>query len=486
MAKKEKNGLAGIIVGPLIVLAALLAIWKNETRFNYHRAAQQAAPTKDPSSLQDGQNFSYTATIDRQLELPGDYVESFTGYLVVYRTAEIYAWDRDEDDDGNVTWSRRWMTHLENNSRNSGLDQRLSGNTLLPESYELGSLVVDSRDLQFVDGTERIEVQQLVLNPTALTNQFAIQDQFFYLNKGSGRSIGDERVSYQGIPIPEQVTFFGRHVAGRGVADDRQRRTNWISLLIQDKGILHHLVGGDRDQALGTMKAHLIRVKWMVRAAATFATVFGFIITFSFFARFLFGIPLVGRIAQWGAFALGVAIGLPVALSTILLSYIISHPLLLLAMVGLLAVAVAWVIRKRSRGKQTQHAARNRLENRWGHRVDTEELKTQQFIELVLLAEADMQLDEGERKVLERWAARQGWDSDKVAQMIEVAKQRRAAAPPVTTSKDRLRTLIEMSLADGTLSPFEIRTISQAARNVGYNQRDLNRLIEQLKHDLSA
>ncbi|MCR9294835.1 MAG: hypothetical protein NXI32_19110 [bacterium] len=156
MARRNKNSAAGVIVGPVVALLAMVALWKNETRFDYYRAASRTPVVSLIDQAPTDKSFCYTGPMNLDLEIRGDYIEAFVGELVVYRQAEIYCWDRDEDSDGDVTWNMEWMSSVESNSRNSGIRQELESKTLLPPSYLVGDLAVDSGRLEFVDATHRI------------------------------------------------------------------------------------------------------------------------------------------------------------------------------------------------------------------------------------------------------------------------------------------------------------------------------------------
>ena len=120
MAEKKDSKWLGLMIGPLISCCAVVALWKNETRFDYHRAAAATDSVQSPRDATNGQLISLTGPMDQSLTIQGTYVDSFTGYLQVRRVAEIYAWDREEDSDDGVTWTLRWMSSVEGNSRNSG------------------------------------------------------------------------------------------------------------------------------------------------------------------------------------------------------------------------------------------------------------------------------------------------------------------------------------------------------------------------------
>ena len=144
MAKKNKKGggCALIVIGPMLVFFSIAALWKNETRYDFHKAARKTTPVADANAANENMLLSLTGDMDQGLTMRGKYVEEFRGYLTVQRNAEIYAWDRDEDD-GEVKWSRRWMSHVESNSRNNGIRQQLNSGNFNPPRYSVGDLEVD-------------------------------------------------------------------------------------------------------------------------------------------------------------------------------------------------------------------------------------------------------------------------------------------------------------------------------------------------------
>ena len=115
MSNNKKKG-NPIVMGVMMLGGAIAALWQNEFRFDYHKAASETVFVEHISSLEDNAIFSHTGDMDQSLTLKGEYAQEFIGYLIVMRRTEIYAWDRDEDDNG-VTWSKEWMSNLESKSR---------------------------------------------------------------------------------------------------------------------------------------------------------------------------------------------------------------------------------------------------------------------------------------------------------------------------------------------------------------------------------
>lgn len=475
MERESKNSWVGFFIGSILVFIALGAIWKNESRFDYHQAAKKTQAVNSPQDLLPAQRFSYTERMDPELVLPGDYVEAFTGYLMVRRSAEIYAWDKDTDSDNNVTWSRRWMSSVENNSRNQGISQQLSSRTFTADEYQLGALTIDGLRIEFVDPTVTIAPFGLQVTHPALR----VQGDYLYLLKGQADKIGDERIRYSGIPVPATATYFGKADSGRGVADTSQARTGMINALIQDSGVLHHIVAGDRETALATMAAHISRLKWIVRGVASLAVVIGFSMLFGSMLGFLYSIPVIGSLARSGSFLLSLVLALPLILITMLGGYLFSNPLVLVAVVVLIG---GGLFALGQRKKATQRAVSQQLENQYGAKLQTLDLTELEFIGLATLAFSDGHLDPKEEQFLRRWSRKQGWNDARFTAMLAKANQMGTSDPQSgSDSEEQLKNLIRLALADGDLSRSELNVIQNAAKRLGFDQGRIVQLVQQVQ-----
>jgi len=477
MAKKNKSG-CGFIVGPVLILIAMVALWKNETRFDYHHAAKKTTPVSSLSVAKPADLISWTGAMDQNLTLEGHYVEDFTGHLVVYRRAEIYCWDRDEDEDGDVTWDLDWQGGVQSNARNTHVTQELRGDTILPPSYEVGGLTLQSERIEFVDPTESIPIAQLSLS--GQEPRLETRENTFYLSKGQPDRLGDERLSYTAIPVPSPATWFGHYTGTQGVADTTHQRSGLLNEMIQDTGILHHLVAGTRPEALASMKKHIQRLKWIIRVVGTVAVWFGFLALFAGLLKFLFHIPVIGRMASRGAFLLSFVVGIPVAMFTIIAGFIAGHPVLLfvLLFLALLVVGIGLVVARR--GKRTQQALKSQLEAQHGHALESDEMKELEYMELAQLAGAEQGIGAQEEEFLNSWGAKHGWDTEKQQSMLARAKE---TQPEQSSDRGRshLENLIRLAIADGELTPFEMRSIQTAAANADFDAAAVRTLMAEVR-----
>ena len=231
MSKKNRK-LAGIIIGPVLVIGGLIALLENESRFNYYEAARDTTPIQLIND-NTGQTISYTNDLDTTIPIPGDYVEEFTSYLLIERRAEIYSWDESTDSDGNTEWNLGWYSHLDNNHRNNGLEQKLRSGDLYPDKYVVGDMTISPRKIHFVDDDVNVPLNNLALSSKGKEIGLTRTSNYFYLHKGRSDNLGDERISYDGIPVSKVASYFGLVSGGQGVGKQIRMlvRMAWVLFL---------------------------------------------------------------------------------------------------------------------------------------------------------------------------------------------------------------------------------------------------------------
>ena len=470
--RKNKKG-SGILFGLVMVGLSIGAIWKNEHRFDYFKAARDAAPVETVDHLASGTLFSHSGAMDQSLTLEGKYVRSFQGYLEIDRVAEIHAWDRDEDDDG-VSWSMRWMSYLQDNERNTGLEKRFKSATIAPSTYRIADLSVDSKKIQFVDPGQSIPPAGLTLTSLGKEQGLVPGDDYFHLAKGAPEQLGDERISYRGIPVPEVATYFGKWGGGTGVAHQTEVEKGFISGIIQDKGILHHLVAGPRETALATLKRHLARLKMIVRIVALAACTLGGGILFGSLTRFLVFVPFFGPFFNQVTGWLGMLVGFLLGVITLALAYLTSQPWILASFAGVLAAALVLLgINATRKRRRIQRNVAHTL----GHTPSPAELKELEFIQLWSLAGSNGAITPDEQGRLDRLIRKNGWSPATVTGLTQRAERERAA----TSDREKLENLIRYSLADGRIDRKELKSLQSAASWIGVDRKDLRTLMTRVQ-----
>ena len=129
-----------LLVPPIVFCGAVLALWNNEGRFDYHAAAKDTRPIESLASAAEGSTVSYTNSLNTD-PIEGYYVKDIYGFYVVERSAEIYAWE--ECDDESLSLCLEWSSYLAYNSRNNGVSQVMESADLYPSYYELNDLYID-------------------------------------------------------------------------------------------------------------------------------------------------------------------------------------------------------------------------------------------------------------------------------------------------------------------------------------------------------
>ena len=478
MAKMKKKG-NPILFGITLLGGAIAALWQNEHRFDYYKAAEATEVAESVDGLMPDQLFSHTGKMNQDLTLKGQYVRSFQGFLEVRCSAEIYAWDRDEDDDG-VSWSKKWMSYLQDNDRNEGLSKHLRSDTFHPEIYEVAELTIARKDIQFVEKRKRIPISKLQLTKKGRKKNLAVQGEYFYLTKDDegegemGEDLGDERLSFRGLPVPETATYFGKWGEDCAVAHQAEKKEGMISGIISDKGILHHLVAGERETALGSIKAHLARLKKIMRIVGLIVASIGGGVFFSSLTRFLLFIPLVGplisRVSGW----LGMGIGFILGLITLVIAFLTSQPLILATFLMALVAGFFFLWRNASRKRKR---VQEQLSKTLGYEPSQNELAELEFTALWQLMASDGAITAPEKKQLNKWTKRHRWS----AEQVETLTQRAEAELSQTNPKENLKSLIRFTLADGSINRTEMKSLEQAATKIGIPKPHLSLLINQVQ-----
>ena len=519
MSKKKNSKLASILIGPVLIIGGILALWENEGRFNYFEAAKDAVVISSPLQYA-GEAVSYTSDLDMTIPIEGEYVVRFESYHVINRRAQIYSWDEDTDSDGHTTWRKRWSSSLESNSRNSGLQQRLSSTHLYPEKYSLGELVISPTDIHFVDEYSPGRHYTLERSQKARSLGLDWRSGYLYLDKGRSDKLGDERISYRGIPNAEVASYFGVVEGEKGVGRQFEENNGIISGIIANDGILHHLVNGERDESLIKIEADFTRTVWYTRLGGTAAIIFGINTFLSAFMSLLYRIPLFGNLVEYSVFVISLLLGLPIAL-IVIFSSLVVHNLVSIALPVFIIVggAVYFVRRSRATGRNARRVLSSRLSEReseasprqhqpyaatsdlektsglasrrQGGTADEEgdfvfEIGHESlpkieriFLHLATMALADGGLKKRENKMLVNWGVDNGVEKERIKELFIQAKS--AEVDMGETSRTDLELLACMALVDGELSRSEWKLLTKIAEKMGVPGLELRNIINDIE-----
>ncbi|WP_425398885.1 TMEM43 family protein [Aeoliella sp.] len=484
-SKKKNNPFAAFLIGPIFVCVGVLALWENEGRFNFYKAAKNAtvAPAGDAPV---GEPFATTDALDTQIPIAGHYVEQFVGFHRVNRHATIWSWEKDEDSDGNTTWDLGWHSSVESNSRNSGIRQTLRSDTLYPPKYQLGELEIDPADIHLVDSSETIRAGSLKMVDAGRQQNLRVAGEYFFKGRGSINSPkeGDERLGYTGIPNAATASYFGMIEGDRARGKKYDIRQSFLSGIIQNDGVLHHLVNGDRDTALASVKSYFSKVMWFTRLGGTAAVVIGVMIFIGGFASLLYRIPILGRVVGWAVFGVSLVVGLTLSLLVMITSALVHHPIAQALPVAVVIAGIVWLVRSRRKAKQNVQTALTHYQQAHASDVDdgfdldgpgmSTGLAEKTFGNLAKLA-LEGGLSKQENRFLVKWAEKNGIDAERMKQLYDEAKQ--DSTPARAADRNDFVLLVCLAMADGTLSAREQSVLKRMAKHLGLSTDEVRKIV---------
>lgn len=512
MSGRRNTLILAAATGPGAIGLATTVLWQNEDRFDYHEAAREATVVESIIDATPTDAVAYTGSLDTAAWVPGHYVEGFTGYLTVRRHAEIYSWVEHEEEDGSVSEYQSWSPSLEQTSGNWGLTQVLSDASFQPARITLGDLDVPSSGLEYVDALETIDPRTLRVTEEGRRWRLQVEDDYLYLRLDPGEtSIGDERLRYEGIRAAPTGTYFGRVEDGIAVGMRYEGHEDFVSMMIQSDGVLHHLVNGDRGEAIVTIRRHLARRKWLVRVLGTIAMTIGFWIVFGRFLSAVYSIPLLGSVAELGAFVLGLLVGVPFALLVIAASLFVHTPALAAIPLTLGVVGVGFLLYRggvtsaAAKRWQDQELSRRRAKRNlrkgvewakerarlatvspreWEAHLDRLELEDTFQRVAMLACLDDAYISHQERRFLFDWGKRQGLREKVMHAYLSGAStesrkrfELKLDQAPDADDRDDLRLMILVALSDGVISSAEMEALERIGARIGVDKHELAAMI---------
>lgn len=465
-------------MGSVLVGGALLCLWANEGRFDYHAAAAKARVIGSPGQAMESHAIAYTRSLE-PVSFAGDYVTQFEDFLTVHRIAEIYCWKKKRRE----RWEKEWSRSLNRNHRNDGLSQTLSSRQLKAKAYHLGDLEISPRKLHFADDERTLSPSSLPLSEQGQAAGLKIANQYFYLRKhpGAEDQLGDERMKYVAVPAAKSATYFGSIRDQVGTAKVFEEKSGIVSVIIKDDGILHHLVNGNRDAALATLKGHIQRLRWMVRGIGSLVSMTGVAVILSPLIHLFMGVPVLGRLVRGGVKLISILVGGFLAIVTMGASWLAHHPVIAMLVILVLSGAGFWLSILRKRSTNNASKVMERLETTsFSASDDSTEKNIKRpehvFQHLVKIAVADGNFDQTENTFLANWARERKIPDERIEALFNEAKGDHELHPMDATRED-LYYLISLSLADGHLSAKELQRIQRFARDLKIDDDELESLI---------
>jgi Transmembrane protein 43 len=350
----------GVILGPLIIIAAVMLLWWNEGRAvqaitGLHAAASDTveAQSAAPSPANEGKLVHVVRAVAAGTPVAdSDLSVKFPGQVAVARTAEMYQWqEKSQSQTSNnlggsqtttttYTYTEGWADtpidsaqfHHPEGHANPAMPFR--SQLLAASDAKLGGFTLDADTMGQLDFSQAI-------TPDAPAGWTASGGRLFKGDPAAAK-IGDIRVSYKGLPVGATISVLAA-----------QSRGGFAPFVTANGYSVHLAAMGDQPAAaMIAAKQHSeSTLTWILRAAGTLATVIGFALLLGPLSTIASVVPFLGGIVRGAAVFAAATIGVPLSLLVMSLAWIGHRPvvggLLLLA-----ALAVFFGLRR-------LHASRN-------------------------------------------------------------------------------------------------------------------------------
>ena len=487
LGSRRKNRENSIVLIPLLIGGGILALWENEGRFDYAETAADARAISTASDARGDEPISLTGTLSPGGTLTPLYLEPLAGWHQVVAIAEIYCWDDESDEDDLMDdMELDWRDHVPGVRENNEVTQRLRSGTARLDRVVIGETTVEPAKLKLIDEDQALDLTSLALSTEAeeLGLVRAGHQLVSRAQASNNPKLGDERVSYRAIPAAATGTYFGSIRDGKGHPLDFEIEQSIISGLIGNDGLFHYLVNGERAEAVQKMKASISALKWRVRGFGILAIIGGIYIALSAVASLIYMIPVIGDLAHGAALIVSVVVGGAAGLLVILSSALFHHPIALVIPLGGLA-AVALYLRS-LKSKAAGNARRRRSGASSATTSAPGESSGDPFADrdlaaleaLVHVAMSSGDISKRERSFLDRWADAAGIDQDTLEQMIEAEDA--GDRTHELAGREDLVDLVELALADGTLSSKEIKLLRRMAASIDIGAREFRDLVREV------
>ncbi len=344
------SSLVGVLIGFILIIVAIVALWWNEGRAvqaaNALAQGERIVVEANPESVDPALSgklahvtgpLSTTAPVrDTQFGVGGDDV------VRLKRKAEMYQWKEtkeshttqntggSETTETTYTYGKVWSEqpldssrfHASNNHQNP--EMSTTSRTFNSSAARLGPYRVDPAVLAQIDDFAPYPVANAA--PPA---GFHAEGDGFYRGADSGSPrVGDMRVSFSAVTA--QTMSVVAAIAGNALAPFHA--DNGYQIVLATPGVA----------AAATMLKEQEKsertLTWIIRGGGFVAMLIGFMLILGPLGTLASVLPFLGGLVEAGAFVISLALAVPITLIVIALAWVAHRPVL---GIGLLVVAAA-------------------------------------------------------------------------------------------------------------------------------------------------
>lgn len=331
------GSLAGLLIGPILVVVAVGLLWWNEGRaveavVGLNAAAAEVVEAQDSavSPANDGKLIHVIGAASAGAPIQdSDDGFGFAGEVAVAREAQMYQWQQKEQSSSHdnvggsqtttttYTYEKGWsdnaidsaeFKHPEDHG-NPGMPFRST--RFIASDAKLGAYTLDADTLAGVDFSQAPTLSA----PEGWTRG----GDYFYKGDAGAPKIGDMRVRYTGLRAGATLSVLAAQSHG-----------GFAPFVAANGYRVHLAAAGNQPAALmiaNERKAEAT-LTWILRAAGTFLMFLGFMLFLGPLSTFASVIPLLGGIVRGATAAFSIVIALPLSLVVIAFAWLAYRPLI--------------------------------------------------------------------------------------------------------------------------------------------------------------
>jgi hypothetical protein len=331
------GSIIGFLIGPLLVIGAIILLSWNEGRAVKAIVGLNAATkvlveasstTTSPANESKLIHVVGQATASKPIA-DSDLNVSFAGQVAVARTAEMYQWrekkeSHTQDQMGGgqqttttYTYDREWSDNAIDSSQFHHADGHQNpampfhSSRMAASDAKLGAYTLDADTLSSIDPPQ-------ALTPDAPSGWQRTGEQL-YKGNPSAPNVGDMRVSYRGLPSGATVSVLAAQSNG-GFAGFVTPNGYQIHMASAGNHAAAEMIAQERSQES--------ILTWILRGVGFVLMWIGFLMFFGPLATFASVVPFLGSLVRGAAAAIAFVAALPLTLVVIAIAWIAFRPLL--------------------------------------------------------------------------------------------------------------------------------------------------------------
>ena len=346
------NSFLGLVLGPILVIVAIVLLWWNEGRavraiVGLDQTASQVveAQASGPSPANDNKLVHVVGTATAQSPIQDEEVGiTFADQVNVARTAEMYQWKESKRKTSQENWGGSETTTTTYNYSHEWSDHAIdSANFANPGGHEnpempfryarwsaddakLGGWKVASATLDRVTLSE-------ALKPDAPAGWRRSGDNY-YRGDPAAPKVGDMRVRYKGLPSGTTISVLA------------QQSDNGFAVFTTKNGYEVLLAAiGDYSAAelIASQRKFEALLTWLLRAAGILLMWLGLATFLAPLSTMAAVVPVLGAIARGAVGLISLALALPLSIIVIALAWLAYRPLIAGGLI-LLAVVIGYAL----------------------------------------------------------------------------------------------------------------------------------------------